>query len=50
LGENAWVTEADGIKSRDRPKKTLSVVVEKDCPTRQLIREDAMDRSKWRRN
>jgi len=32
-----------------RPKKTWREIVEKDCKARGLNREDAMDRSRWRR-
>ena len=47
--ENAWVKkcmdyEVEGV--RDRPKKTSGEVTEKDCQTRQLYKEDAMDRRK----
>jgi len=39
------------FKSRGRPKKTSSDVLEKDCETRQLpvCKEDAMDHTKWRK-
>ena len=40
--------EVEGVKPRDRPKKTWSEVIEKDCQTRQICKEDAMDCSKWR--
>jgi len=32
-----------------RPKMTWREVVKKDCQARKLNREDAMDRSKWRK-
>jgi len=35
--------------SRGRPKKTWRENVEKDCKACGLNREDAMDRSRWRR-
>ena len=35
--------------SRGRPKKTWREIVEKDCQVHALIREDAMDRSRWMR-
>jgi len=31
------------MQDRDRPEETWSEVVEKDCPTGQLNKEDAMD-------
>jgi len=49
--KNDWVKkcldyEVEGVRSRGRPKKTWSGVTEKDCQTRQLCREDAMDNRK----
>jgi len=32
-----------------RPKRTWREVVEKDCQARKLNKEDAIDRSKWRK-
>jgi len=32
-----------------RPKRTWREVVENDCQARKLNREDAVDRSKWRK-
>jgi len=32
-----------------RPKRTWREVVKKDCQARKLNKEDAMDRSKWRK-
>ena len=37
------------INSRGRPKKTWKEVVREDCQARQLNKEDAMDRRKWRK-
>jgi len=37
------------VPDRDRPKKTWREVVQKDCQARKLNREDAMDRSRWRK-
>ena len=38
-----------GIDDIGRPKRTWREVVEKDCQARKLNKEDAMDRSKWRK-
>ena len=39
----------EGARPRGRPKKTWREIVEKDCRARGLNREDAMDRSRWRK-
>jgi len=39
----------EGARPRVRPKKTWREIVEKDCKARGLNREDAMDRSRWRK-
>jgi len=46
---NNWVNKCkvDGVWHRDRPKTTWSEVVEKDCWTRRLHKEDAVDCSEW---
>ena len=31
------------------PKRTCREVIEKDCQARKLKKEDAMDRSRWRK-
>jgi len=41
--------EAEGSRPRVRPKRTWREVVQKDCQVRKLNREDAMDRSRWRK-
>jgi len=41
--------EVEGFRPRERPKRTRTEVVEKDCQTRKLNEEDAMDRSNWRK-
>jgi len=42
--------EVEGVKSRDRPKKTCSGITEKDCQTWQLCKEDAvLDCTKWKK-
>ena len=41
--------EVEGPRPRERPKRTWREVVEKDSQTRKLNKEDAMDRSKWRK-
>ena len=51
--ENDWVKkmldfEVEGARPRCRPKKTCSEVIEKDCQTRQICKEDAVDCRKWR--
>ena len=52
--DNDWVKkcmeyEVAGARLRRRPKKTWTEVVQKDCQACKLNREDAMDRSKWRK-
>ena len=52
--DNDWVKkcmeyEVEGARPRGRPKKTWTEIVEKDCKERGLNREDAMDRSRWRK-
>jgi len=52
--ENDWVKkcmeyEVEGARPRGRPKKTWRETVLKDCQARGLNREDAMDRSRWRK-
>jgi len=53
-GENDWVKECmddevEVVRPRDRPKKTWSKVIEKDCQTQQLCKEDDVDSRKWRK-
>jgi len=38
-----------GARPRGRPKKTWRKIVEKDCKAHGLNREDALDRSRWRK-
>ena len=50
--DNDWVKkcmeyEVEGARPRGRPKKTCREIVEKDCQTRKLNREDAMDHDRW---
>jgi len=40
--------EVEGPSPKERPKRTWREVVRKDCKTRKLNKEDAMDRCKWR--
>ena len=52
--DNDWVNkcmeyEVGGVRPRGRPKKTWREIVEKDCKARGLNRDDAMDRSRWRK-
>jgi len=47
--DNDWVKkcmeyEVEGARTRGRPKKTWTEIVEKDCQACKLNREDAMDR------
>ena len=41
--------EVEGSRPRGRPKKTWKEVVQKDCQTRNLNKEDAIDRSRWKK-
>jgi len=41
--------EVEGARPRGRPKKTWREIVEKDCQAHKLNREDAVDRSRWRK-
>jgi len=41
--------EVEGSRPRGRPKRTWKEVVQKDCQPRSLNREDAMDRSRWKK-
>jgi len=41
--------EVEGARSTGRPKRTSRVVMQKDCQGHKLNREDAMDRSRWRK-
>jgi len=52
--DDDWVKKcmeykAEGPRPRGRPKRTGREVVEKDCQARELNKEDAIDRSKWRK-
>ena len=52
--DNDWVKkcteyEVEGTRPRGRPKNTWKEIVEKDCRACGLNREDAMDRSRWRK-
>jgi len=39
----------EGATPRGSPKRTWTQVMQKDCQAHKLNREDAMDRSKWRK-
>ena len=41
--------EVECSRPRGRPKKTSKEVVREDCQARKLNKEDAVDRSKWRK-
>jgi len=41
--------EVEGPRPRGRPKRTWREVVKEDCLPRKLNKEDAMDRSKWKK-
>jgi len=43
------ITSEAGPRPRGRPKMTWREVVEKDCQARTLNKEDAIDRSRWRK-
>jgi len=54
IEDNDWVKkcmeyEVEGARSRGRPKKSWRKIVEKDYKLRGLNREDAMDRSRQRK-
>jgi len=51
---NDWVKkcmdyEVEGVRPGRMPNKTTSEVTEKDCQFRQICKEDAVDRRKWRK-
>ena len=39
----------EGSKPRGRPKRTWREVVHEDCQAQKLNREDAVDRSRWKK-
>jgi len=41
--------QVDGSRPRGRPKRTWREVVQNDCQARNLNREDAMDRCRWKK-
>jgi len=41
--------EVEGSRPRDRLKRTWREAEQKDCQACNLNREDAMDRSKWKK-
>jgi len=41
--------EVEGSRPRGRPKRTWKEVVQKDCQTHNLNKEDAMDRGRWKK-
>jgi len=47
--ENDWEYDVEGARTGGRPKRTWSDVVQKDCQTCKLKREDAMECSRWRK-
>jgi len=52
--DNDWVKkctkyEVEGVRPRGRPKKTWTVVVQKDCQAHKFSKEDVMDRSRWKK-
>ena len=49
LGEECMEYDVDGSRLRGRPKRTWREVVEKDCQTHKLNREDAIYSSRWRK-
>ena len=54
IQDDDWVKkcmeyEVEGSTPRGIPKRKWIEVVEKDCQARKLNKEDAMDRSRWRK-
>ena len=41
--------EVEGSRPKGRPKRTWREVVLKDCQTRKVNKEDAMDRGRWKK-
>ena len=41
--------EVEGSRPRGRPKRAWKEVVQKDCQARNLNREDATDRGRWKK-
>ena len=41
--------EVEGSRLRGRPKRIRKEVVQKDCQARNLNKEDAMDRGRWKK-
>jgi len=41
--------EVYGVRPRIRPKTSWNEVIEEDCQTRRICKEDAMERRKWRK-
>jgi len=41
--------EVEGYRPRGRPNRTWKEVVQKDCQARNLNKEDAMDRGRWKK-
>jgi len=48
-GKKCMEYEVEGSRPRDRPKRTWRQVVQKDCQTRNLNREDAVDHGRWKK-
>ena len=51
-GDDDWLKKCIGCEAsrpRGRPQRTWREVVEKDCQACKLNKEDAMDRSRWRK-
>jgi len=51
---NDWVKkcleyEVEGARTRGRPKKTWTEIVEKNCHACELNKEDSVDRNRWRK-
>jgi len=52
--DTGWVKkcmecEVEDSRPRGRPKRTWKEVVQKDCQTCSLNKEDAMDRGRWKK-
>jgi len=49
LGEQMYEYEVEGSRPRGRPKRTWKEVVQKDRQARNLNKEVAMDRGRWKK-
>jgi len=52
--DNDWMKKCmeyqlEGARPRGRPKKTWTEIVQKDCQSPKLNKEDVMDHNRWRK-